>query len=157
MNWNQIEGNWEQFKGKAQTQWGKLTDDDLDVIKGKRKELAGKLLSKPAPKKQRRGPRDHANEFAPDPHGEDAFFICKDESALGVADGVSQWVDVDVDAGECAGAEPVVVGDDGGFEVAGFAKPALALAGESLDEDFDDQLDADDTGEEGEVVELCHV
>ena len=34
MNWNQIEGNWEQFKGKAQTQWGKLTGDDLDVIAG---------------------------------------------------------------------------------------------------------------------------
>lgn len=43
MNWNQIEGNWEQFKGKVQTKWGKLTDDDLDVIKGKRKELAGRL------------------------------------------------------------------------------------------------------------------
>jgi uncharacterized protein YjbJ (UPF0337 family) len=46
MNWNQIEGNWEQFKCKVQTQWGKLTDDDLDVIKGKRKELAGKLQAR---------------------------------------------------------------------------------------------------------------
>ncbi len=43
MNWNQIEGNWEQFKGKAQTQWGKLTGDDLDVIKGNRKVLAGRI------------------------------------------------------------------------------------------------------------------
>ncbi|NBB46684.1 CsbD family protein [Rhizobium sp. CRIBSB] len=43
MNWNQIEGNWAQFKGKAQTQWGKLTGDDLDVIAGKRKELSGKI------------------------------------------------------------------------------------------------------------------
>ncbi|MBA3449403.1 MAG: CsbD family protein [Pseudaminobacter sp.] len=43
MNWNQVEGNWEQFKGKAQTQWGKLTNDDLDVVKGKRKELSGKI------------------------------------------------------------------------------------------------------------------
>jgi uncharacterized protein YjbJ (UPF0337 family) len=43
MNWNQIEGNWEQFKGKAQTQWGKLTGDDLDVIKGNRKQLAGRI------------------------------------------------------------------------------------------------------------------
>ncbi|GAA4125074.1 hypothetical protein GCM10023067_37890 [Aminobacter aganoensis] len=46
MNWNQIEGNWEQFKGKVQAQWGKLTDDDLDVIKGKRKELAGRLQAR---------------------------------------------------------------------------------------------------------------
>jgi uncharacterized protein YjbJ (UPF0337 family) len=43
MNWNQMEGNWEQFKGKAQTQWGKLTDNDLDIIKGSRKQLAGKI------------------------------------------------------------------------------------------------------------------
>jgi uncharacterized protein YjbJ (UPF0337 family) len=43
MNWNQVEGNWAQFKGKVQTQWGKLTGDDLDVIDGKRKELAGKI------------------------------------------------------------------------------------------------------------------
>ncbi|MDP5291886.1 CsbD family protein [Oceanimonas sp. CHS3-5] len=43
MNWDIVEGNWKQFKGKVQTQWGKLTDDQLDVIAGKREELAGKL------------------------------------------------------------------------------------------------------------------
>jgi uncharacterized protein YjbJ (UPF0337 family) len=43
MNWNQMEGNWEQFKGKVQSQWGKLTGDDLDVIKGNRKQLTGKI------------------------------------------------------------------------------------------------------------------
>ncbi|BCH64019.1 MULTISPECIES: CsbD family protein [Rhizobium/Agrobacterium group] len=43
MNWNRVEGNWEQFKGKAQAQWGKLTGDDLDVIAGNRKQLSGKL------------------------------------------------------------------------------------------------------------------
>ena len=43
MNWNHIEGNWEQFKGNVQKQWGKLTNDDLDVIQGKRKELAGRI------------------------------------------------------------------------------------------------------------------
>jgi uncharacterized protein YjbJ (UPF0337 family) len=43
MNWNRIEGNWEQFKGNVQAQWGKLTGDDLDVIDGNRKQLAGKL------------------------------------------------------------------------------------------------------------------
>lgn len=41
--WNRIEGNWKQFKGKAQQRWGKLTNDDLDVIAGKRKELEGRL------------------------------------------------------------------------------------------------------------------
>ncbi|WP_374625034.1 CsbD family protein [Devosia sp.] len=43
MNWNEMEGNWEQFKGKVQTQWGKLTNDDLATIQGRRKELAGKI------------------------------------------------------------------------------------------------------------------
>ncbi len=43
MNWNRIEGNWKQLKGKAQERWGKLTNDDLDVIAGKREQLEGKL------------------------------------------------------------------------------------------------------------------
>lgn len=41
MNWNRIEGNWEQFKGKAQSQWGKLTGDDVERVKGDRRQLAG--------------------------------------------------------------------------------------------------------------------
>lgn len=43
MNWDQIEGDWKQFKGKAQQQWGKLTDDDLSVVNGRRTELLGVL------------------------------------------------------------------------------------------------------------------
>jgi uncharacterized protein YjbJ (UPF0337 family) len=43
MNWDRIEGNWKEFKGKAQQQWGKLTDDELDQIAGRREELEGKL------------------------------------------------------------------------------------------------------------------
>jgi uncharacterized protein YjbJ (UPF0337 family) len=43
MNWDQIEGNWKQFKGTVKQQWGKLTDDQLDVIAGKREHLAGKI------------------------------------------------------------------------------------------------------------------
>jgi uncharacterized protein YjbJ (UPF0337 family) len=43
MNWDQIEGNWKQHKGKIRTQWGKLTDDDIEVINGKRTELIGLL------------------------------------------------------------------------------------------------------------------
>lgn len=41
MNWDRIEGNWKEFKGKAQQQWGKLTNDDLDVLNGSREELEG--------------------------------------------------------------------------------------------------------------------
>ena len=43
MNWDQIKGNWKQFTGKVKQKWGKLTDDDLTVIGGKRDELVGKL------------------------------------------------------------------------------------------------------------------
>lgn len=43
MNWTQIEGNWKQLKDKVKQQWGKLTDDQLDVIAGKREHLAGKI------------------------------------------------------------------------------------------------------------------
>jgi uncharacterized protein YjbJ (UPF0337 family) len=41
MNWDRIEGDWKQFKGKVQQQWGKLTDDDIDIIEGNRTELLG--------------------------------------------------------------------------------------------------------------------
>lgn len=43
MNWDRIEGNWKQFKGKAQKKWGELTDDDLDRIDGEREQLVGTL------------------------------------------------------------------------------------------------------------------
>jgi uncharacterized protein YjbJ (UPF0337 family) len=43
MNWEQVEGNWKQFKGKVKERWGIFTDDDLDVIRGRRDQLAGKL------------------------------------------------------------------------------------------------------------------
>ena len=43
MNWDRIEGQWKQYRGKAKERWGKLTDDQLDVIGGKRQNLEGKL------------------------------------------------------------------------------------------------------------------
>jgi uncharacterized protein YjbJ (UPF0337 family) len=43
MDWNRVEGNWKQFKGKVKEQWGRLTDDDLDQIAGKRDQLEGKI------------------------------------------------------------------------------------------------------------------
>jgi len=43
MNWDRIEGNWKQFKGNVKEQWGRLTDDELDVIEGKRDRLAGRI------------------------------------------------------------------------------------------------------------------
>ena len=43
MEWTQIEGQWDVVKGKFKEKWGKLTDDDLLEIKGKKEVLAGKL------------------------------------------------------------------------------------------------------------------
>lgn len=57
MNWDTVAGNWKQFKGKVQEQWGQLTDDDCDTIAGKREYLSGKIqerygLGKDAVEKQ---------------------------------------------------------------------------------------------------------
>ena len=43
MNWDQVAGNWKQLKGTVREKWGKLTDDDVDVIAGKRDILLGKI------------------------------------------------------------------------------------------------------------------
>jgi uncharacterized protein YjbJ (UPF0337 family) len=43
MDWNRVEGNWKQLKGNIKEQWGKLTDDDLNVINGRRDQLEGKI------------------------------------------------------------------------------------------------------------------
>jgi uncharacterized protein YjbJ (UPF0337 family) len=43
MNWDTIQGNWKQLTGRAKQQWGKLTDDDLQVVEGHRDMLSGKI------------------------------------------------------------------------------------------------------------------
>ncbi len=43
MNKETLKGKWEQLKGNVQKQWGKLTDDDIEVIQGNAKVLVGKL------------------------------------------------------------------------------------------------------------------
>jgi uncharacterized protein YjbJ (UPF0337 family) len=43
MNWDTIKGQWKQVVGQVKQEWGKLTDDDLNVISGKKDELVGKL------------------------------------------------------------------------------------------------------------------
>lgn len=57
MNWDRIEGKWKQASGKVREKWGKLTDDDLTVIAGRRDQLVGKIqerygLAKDAAEKQ---------------------------------------------------------------------------------------------------------
>ena len=43
MDWNRVEGNWKQMKGKVKEKWGNLTDDDLTAVNGKRDQLEGKI------------------------------------------------------------------------------------------------------------------
>ena len=43
VNWDQLQGKWTTYRGKAQEKWGKLTNDDLDVIAGKRDQFVGRL------------------------------------------------------------------------------------------------------------------
>lgn len=46
MNADTMKGNWKQLKGKVKEQWGKLTDDDLTQIDGKRDQLVGKIQAR---------------------------------------------------------------------------------------------------------------
>ena len=43
MNSDQLQGKWKQLKGVAKERWGKLTDDDLEVINGERDQLIGRI------------------------------------------------------------------------------------------------------------------
>lgn len=43
MNREQMAGNWRVMRGKVREQWGRLTNDDLDVIQGKHDQLVGKI------------------------------------------------------------------------------------------------------------------
>ena len=41
MNWDRVQGNWKEMSGQAKQHWGKLTNDDVTTIKGRREELEG--------------------------------------------------------------------------------------------------------------------
>jgi uncharacterized protein YjbJ (UPF0337 family) len=67
MNWDQIEADWMQFKGKVRNNWVKLTDEDLTRIGGRREELAERLQArygfaepKPSARLKRGGKRSAA-------------------------------------------------------------------------------------------------
>jgi uncharacterized protein YjbJ (UPF0337 family) len=43
MDWDRVQGNWKQVEGKVKAKWGKLTDNDLTAINGRRDQLEGKI------------------------------------------------------------------------------------------------------------------
>ena len=57
INWDRIEGDWKQFVGKVKEKWGKLTEDDLAAINGKREQLEGKIQER----------YDHAKDVEKEP------------------------------------------------------------------------------------------
>jgi uncharacterized protein YjbJ (UPF0337 family) len=74
MNHDRIEGRWKQFKGKVKEQWGHLTEDDLDVIAGRRDQLLGRI-------QQRHGlARDEADRQVRDWEGRNPEFRFEDRS-----------------------------------------------------------------------------
>ncbi len=43
MAWEAVEGNWSRFRPRVQAKWGKLSEDDLDAIAGRREELSARI------------------------------------------------------------------------------------------------------------------
>lgn len=43
MNWDQVEGAWKTIKGRVREQWGKITDDDIETIAGKKDRFVGAI------------------------------------------------------------------------------------------------------------------
>jgi len=74
MNWDRIEGKWKQSVGKVKEKWGKLTDDDIEVIAGRRDQLVGRIqerygIAKDAAERQ---VDDFARAFASEDRTEDS-------------------------------------------------------------------------------------
>jgi uncharacterized protein YjbJ (UPF0337 family) len=46
MNWDQIKGQWHQFKGSVRAKWGELTDDEIEELSGNREKMVGKIQEK---------------------------------------------------------------------------------------------------------------
>jgi uncharacterized protein YjbJ (UPF0337 family) len=61
MNWDQMEGKWKQFRGSLKEKWGKLTDDDLDYIGGKKDRFIGRLQERYGHSKEEA--ERHADEY----------------------------------------------------------------------------------------------
>jgi uncharacterized protein YjbJ (UPF0337 family) len=70
MNWDQLEGKWKQYSGKVKEKWGKLTDDDLEVIRGRRDQLIGKIQERYGIVKQ--DAEKQVDEFSRTFRGEDS-------------------------------------------------------------------------------------
>jgi uncharacterized protein YjbJ (UPF0337 family) len=55
MDWDRIQGTWKQFVGRVKEQWGKLTDDDVAAINGRRDRLEGRIQERYGYAKEKTG------------------------------------------------------------------------------------------------------
>ena len=78
MNWDQLEGKWKQYSGKVKEKWGKLTDDDLEMIRGRRDQLVGKIQERYGIAKQEA--EKQVEEFARTFRSEDSTKETREES-----------------------------------------------------------------------------
>jgi len=46
MNWDQVKGQWKQYKGSAKETWGDMTDDELMQAEGQRDKMVGLVQEK---------------------------------------------------------------------------------------------------------------
>jgi uncharacterized protein YjbJ (UPF0337 family) len=65
MNSDTLKGQWHQVKGEVKTQWGKLTDSDLDQIEGQSEKLIGKIQERYGYAKDRA--EKEVNDFKAEP------------------------------------------------------------------------------------------
>jgi uncharacterized protein YjbJ (UPF0337 family) len=79
MNWDTVKGDWKQFQGKVKEQWGKLTDEDLNQIQGRREQLAGAIQKRYGIEKDEAERQVHAFE--------DECQSCESERRTGEAQG----------------------------------------------------------------------
>lgn len=77
MNWERISGNWTHWRGRVRERWGRLTDDELSRVDGRREQLAGRiqqtygLTREEAERQLRNWERNLAVEEFRDPENED--------------------------------------------------------------------------------------
>lgn len=74
MDWSRISGNWTHWRGRVRERWGRLTDDQLDLIAGRREQLAGRIQelygisAEDADRQLKNWERNLSMEFTPSQH-----------------------------------------------------------------------------------------
>ncbi len=71
MNWDEIQGRWHEMVGQAKSKWGKLTDDDLKQVGGKKDALVGVIQQRYGYMKEEaeKTVDEWLNKLAPPAHG----------------------------------------------------------------------------------------